>query len=140
MINQCLHEQFVVVKKTSQFYITSYPVYLLVDCAQYKGLFLAPNPALGRELNVYDRYPKLQFLNFKDYCRVNDALIHHIIRMLGGEFERRVSNSANAYIRRFSFMFIQFLKFTYILAEGFSKKPYKLPQYPNDQLILFELS
>lgn len=110
-----MHEQFLIVKNTSQLYMTSYLVYFLSNYAQYRGLFVAPNPAPGRELKFYDRYPQLQFRNFKkDYCRVNDTFIGHIIRMLGGDFQRRVSHSANSFLYQFSFLFIQFPNFTYI--------------------------
>lgn len=78
--------------------MNSYLVYLLADWMQYIGLFRVPNEALGRELEVYDRYPQLQYKNFKDYYRVNDAFIGHLIRLLRGDFERRVSHSAKAYI------------------------------------------
>lgn len=107
IISDHFHEQFVAVKKTSRFYMTSYLVYSLAEQVQYRGLFRAPDEEPGRELKVYDKYPQLQFRNFKrDYCKVNDAFIGHIIILLGGEFERRVSHSANAFLKQFSFLFI----------------------------------
>lgn len=131
IISNCLHKQFVVVKNTLRFYMTSYLVYFLVDRTQYRCLFRAPDKALGRELKFYDKYPQLQFRNLKrDYCIVNDAFIGHMIRLLGVDFERRVLYNANAFIIQFSFLFTQFLKFTYMHVEGFLEKPYKLPDIP----------
>lgn len=81
-----------VVKKSSKFYMTSYLVYLLANKFSYKRLFNAGTLGTKRgELKVYDYYPQLQYRNFKrEYQRVNDAFIAHIIRLLGGDFERRV--------------------------------------------------
>lgn len=77
------------VKKTSKFYMTSYLVYSLAERRQYNALFRALDEEPGRELKVYDKYPQLQFRNFKkDYCRDNDTFIGHIIKMVRGEFER----------------------------------------------------
>lgn len=132
MISNNLHEQFLAVKKTSQFYMTSYLVYLLVDPFPYKGLFVAQSPTPGRELKLYDRHMQLQYQNFKDYYPVNDVFIRHIIKLLVGDFERRVTHSAHAFTHRFRFLFIHFPKFTYIRIEGFSERSYKLPWYPND--------
>lgn len=52
IIRNCLHEQFVAIKKTSRFYMTSYLIYLLVDKMQYRHLFKAPDEAPGRELKI----------------------------------------------------------------------------------------
>lgn len=71
---------------------------------------------------------------------MNDTFIGHIIRLLGADFERRVSHSAWAYLKQYAFLFIQFPKFTYIRAQGFTERPNKLPRYPNDRIILLELS
>lgn len=77
------------VKNTSNFYMTSYLIYSLAKQRQYSGLFRALDEEPGRELKVYDRYPQLQFMNFKkDYCRVNDAFIGHIIKLIRGDLER----------------------------------------------------
>lgn len=129
------------VKKTSKFYMKSYLVYSLAKWRQSSGLFVAPDEQLGRSLKVYDRYPQPQFRNFKkEYCRVNDAFIGHTIRSLGGNFERRVSHSAWVFLKKYAFLFIQYPKFTYIRSQGFTERPNKLPQYPNDEIILLDLS
>lgn len=65
-----------VVKNTSKFYMTSHLVYSLAKRRKYRGLFKAPNEEPSRELKVYDKYPQLQYRNFKkDNCRVNDTFI-----------------------------------------------------------------
>lgn len=67
---------------------------------QYKGLFRALDEEPGRELKVYYKYPQLQFKKFKrDYCKVNDTLIVHIVRFLRGDLKRRVSHNANAFLK-----------------------------------------
>lgn len=115
MISNWSHKQFVTIKRTLQFYMTSYLVYLLANQMQYIGLFLSPSQTPKRELKVYDKYPQLQYKNFKkDYYRVNEAFFGHIIILIGGDFERRVTHSGNYYIHYFDFLFIQFPKFTYI--------------------------
>lgn len=52
----------------------------------------------------------------------------------------RVSHSAWEFLKQYVFLFLQFLKFTYIHTQGFTERPNKLPWYPNDQIILLELS
>lgn len=88
------------VRKSSKFYMISYLVYSLVEQRQYNGLFVAPNEESGWRLKAYDRYPQLQFRNFKkEYCKVNDVFTSHIIQLLGGDFERRVSHSRQAFLK-----------------------------------------
>lgn len=107
MISNCLHEQFVVVKKTSQFYMNSYLVYLLTDPIPYRCLFFVQSLTPRRELKVYDRKPQIQYHNFKKYyCRVNDAFIRHIIRLLRVDFERLIvpmpsSTGLDSYLSNF---------------------------------------
>lgn len=43
IISNYFHEQFVNIKKSSKFYMTSYLVYSLADQRQYNGLFVAPD-------------------------------------------------------------------------------------------------
>lgn len=131
IISDYFHEQFMNVKKSSKFY-NPYLVYSLAEKRQYNRLFGVPDEEHGRRLKAYDKYPQLQFRNFKEYFRVNDAFIGHIIRLLGGDFERKVSHSAGAFLKQYTFLFIQFPKFTYIHAQGFTERPNKLPWYPND--------
>lgn len=80
--------------------MTSYLVYSLADQRQYNGLFVAPDQGQKQGLKSYDKYPQLQYCNFKkEYCRVNDAFIGHIIRLITRDFERRVSHSAKALLK-----------------------------------------
>lgn len=121
--------------------MTSYFVYSLEDQRQYSGLFVAPDQGQKQGLKAYDKYPQLQYRNFKkEYYRVNDAFIGHIIRLIAGDFERRVSLSARTLLKQYAFLFIKFPKFMYIRAQGFSERPNRLPRYPNDRIILLELS
>lgn len=55
IINDCFHEQFMAMKKTSKFYRKSYLVYSLLKWRQYKGLFRALDEELGRELKFYGK-------------------------------------------------------------------------------------
>lgn len=43
IISDCFHEQFMNVKKSSKFYMTSYLVYSLAEQRQYNRLFVAPD-------------------------------------------------------------------------------------------------
>lgn len=81
MISENLHNQFMAVKKTSQFYMTSYLVYLLAAKFPYKGLDCVGILGTKKgQLKLYDYYPQLQYKNFKKYYkRVNYAFIEHII-------------------------------------------------------------
>lgn len=89
IISDCFHEQFMAMEKTSKFYMTSYLVYSFAKQRQYGGLFRAPNEEQGRELKVYDRYPQLQYRNYKKhYYRFNDTFRGHIIKLIRGDFER----------------------------------------------------
>lgn len=52
-------------------------------------MFRASDEEPSRELKFFDKYPQLQFRNFKkEYCRINDTLIGHIIRLIVGDLER----------------------------------------------------
>lgn len=93
-------------KKSFKFYMTSYLVYSWVDQRQYNGLFVAPDEEQGQKLKVYDRYPQLHIQNFKEYYRVNDAFVGHIIKVIAGDFKRRVSHSAWAFLKQYAFLFI----------------------------------
>jgi hypothetical protein len=64
----------------------------------------------------------------------------HIIIIIWGNFERRFMHNAKAIVKGFGCLFIKFPKFTYIREEGFSRRPYKLPRYPNDRIIQIELT
>lgn len=58
MISENLHNQLMVVKKSSKFYMTSYLVYLLVEKFPHKGLFRAGTLGTKKgEFKVYDCYP-----------------------------------------------------------------------------------
>lgn len=87
IISDSFHEHLMNVEKTSRFYMTSYLVYSLAEWRKYSGLFVALDEEPGRALKVYDKYLQLQFRNLKkEYCKVKDAFIGHIIRLLRGEF------------------------------------------------------
>ena len=83
---------------------------------------MVPNGDHKRGLKPFDRYPQLQYRYFKkEYRRINDAFIGHIIRLIARNFERRVSHSVRALLREYAFLYIQFPKFTYIRAQGFTE-------------------
>jgi len=52
----------------------------------------------------------------------------------------RLSKGAEDAIGLYSSWFIQFEHFTYIRTEGFEEKPFMLPRYPFDKLIVLEFS
>lgn len=59
IIKNCFHEQFVNMKKSSKFYMTSYLVYSLADQRQYSGLYVAPDQGQKRGLKPFDKYLQL---------------------------------------------------------------------------------
>jgi hypothetical protein len=71
---------------------------------------------------------------------VNDGFVGYIIRFLGDDFERRFRHSSKEIVKGFEILFIQFPNFTYIKIEGFSRRPYRLPRYPNEKRIILELT
>lgn len=142
VISDNMHQQLMEVKKTSLSFMTSYLVYLLAEKFPYKGLFCVKDLGTKQgQLKLYDCYPQLQYRNFeREYKRVNDAFIGHIIKLLGGDFERRVTHNKLVFMKGLGYLFIKFPKFTYIRLKGFSRRPYRLPHYPNDRIIMLEAS
>ncbi|KAH9305342.1 hypothetical protein KI387_009746, partial [Taxus chinensis] len=52
----------------------------------------------------------------------------------------RVSKEAWEAVSRIGSIFIRFADFTYLRVTRFSGEPLKLPRYPNDRLVIMELS
>lgn len=71
---------------------------------------------------------------------VNDVFYTYMVRVLREEPDKRLSKSAEDAIGLHSSWFIQFEHFTYIRTEGFEEKPFMLPRYPFDKLIVLEFS
>lgn len=122
--------------------MTSYIVYLLEITFPYKGLNCVGELGTKKGYTpIYDCYPQLQYRNQKrDYKWGNDAFIMKIVQTLSKDYHKRMSLSVKAFIKNFEYWFIQFPKFTYIRAKGFSRFLYCFPRYPSDRIILLELN
>ena len=72
--------------------------------------------------------------------RVNDIFFMHIVRKLQKRLHIKMLVGAMKLVKEYGAWFIQFPTFSYIQVQGFSMEPYKLPRYPNDKMVLLELS
>ena len=75
----------------------------------------------------------------KEYRIVNDAFIFAIIRFIGGDYAKRMSNDAVENILEIDTYYIQYRTFTYLRVAGMTINPKKIPRYPCNRLILPEI-
>lgn len=122
--------------------MTPYIVYILASNFRYRDLtYLGLVGTSANQYKVYDYYPQLQIQNeMNHYKRINDAFIMFIVRALQRDLNIRLSSFVMDMIKRFGYWFIQFPKFTHFRMEGFLGAPYRLPKYPNDKLVLLDIT
>jgi len=90
---------------------------------------------------VYEHYLDLQEDNaLRKFASVNDVFYTYMVRVLKGEKDKRLSKDVENTIGLHSSWYIQFPNFTYIRIKGFEGKPFMLPRYPSNKLIVLEFS
>lgn len=122
--------------------MTSYDIWVVARSGKYYGLNTIGR--LGDELSqkrVWEHYTQLPIQQAKfHFKRINDALIFVVIFRLTGDVGYCLSAEAMKGVQEWGIWFLQNQCSTYILVSGFMGKPFLLPRYCNDCIIILVYS
>lgn len=120
-------------KKSRKFYMSSYIVYACAIKANIQVLnnvrLLGIEPSHNPVYVYFLRLEKNESMLY--YKEVHDHFIMKLAHELEGRPDERVLEEVRKVLQCYGGSYIQFPKWSYLRAEGFSGEPFKLPKYPS---------